>query len=59
MTKKLLIFALVALVFQQSAMAWGRVGHEVVIEVAKHHLTDRAKANIAKYMAYDMTKDAV
>ena len=59
MTKKLLIFALAALVFQQSAMAWGRVGHEVVIEVAKHHLTDRAKANIAKYMAYDMTKDAV
>lgn len=42
-----------------SAMAWGRIGHEVVIKVAERHLTDRAKANIAKYMPYDLKTDAV
>lgn len=40
-------------------MAWGKLGHEVVVNVAEHHLTDRAKANIAKYMPYALKKDAV
>ena len=54
----ILTFATVALI-AQSASAWGKLGHEVVIKVAERHLTDRAKANIAKYMAYDLKTDAV
>lgn len=57
--RKFILFALIAIVCQQSAMAWGKLGHEVVVNVAEHHLTDRAKANIAKYMPYALKKDAV
>lgn len=58
--KKFMLIALVATtLFQQTAQAWGRLGHETVIKVAERHLTDRAKANIAKYMAYDLKTDAV
>ena len=58
--KKFLIltFASVALI-AQNASAWGKLGHEIVIKVAERHLTDRAKANIAKYMSYDLKTDAV
>lgn len=56
--KLLLLFAAVAIT-QQQAFAWGRFGHEVVIKVAERHLTDRAKAKIARYMPYDLKTDAV
>ena len=42
-----------------NAMAWGRIGHEVIIKVAERHLTAKTKANIAKYMPYDLKTDAV
>ena len=35
------------------------MGHEIVIAVAQRHLTERTKANIAKYIGYDLKKDAV
>ena len=55
-----MIFALLGVVLCTSnAMAWGVVGHETVIAVAQRHLTERTKANIAKYMNYDLKKDAV
>ena len=43
----------------QSVWAWGKHGHEIVVEVAKRHLTERAKANIARYMPYDITTEAL
>lgn len=42
-----------------NTFAWGKFGHEIVIEVAKRHITERTKQNIAKYISYDITKDAV
>ncbi len=58
--KRIFIIALAALVFVgQNAFAWGRLGHEIVIKVAERHLTEKAKENIAKYMNYDLAKDAV
>ncbi len=57
--KKLLIL-LVAVAFgAQTASAWARLGHETVVEIAKRHLTEEAKANIAKYLPYDITQDAI
>ena len=41
-----------------SAVAWGNLGHRTVVEIAKRHLTDKTKENLAKYMPYDITKDA-
>lgn len=41
-----------------SASAWGAFGHDVVVEIAKAHLTERAKKNIAKYMPYDITSES-
>ena len=49
----------ITLVGIESALAWGELGHEVIIEVAKRHLTENTKRNIAKYIPYDITKDAV
>ena len=56
------VFAIVittAIIGIGNLFAWGRVGHEIIIEVAKRHITEKTKANIAKYMPYDITKDAV
>ena len=39
--------------------AWGVLGHKTVIAVAERHLTQKTKANIAKYFDYDLKKDAV
>ena len=36
----------------ESASAWGKLGHEVIIEVAKRHITEDTKKNIAKYLPY-------
>jgi hypothetical protein len=49
----------IAIVGIESASAWGKLGHEVIIEVAKRHITEQTKQNIAKYLPYDITKDAV
>lgn len=48
-----------SVVLATGAMAWGGKGHEVTIEVAKRHLTQKTKQNLAKYFSYDITKDAV
>lgn len=53
------LLTLCALAICTTAFAWGRLGHEIVIAVAQRHLTERAKANIAKYINYDLKKDAV
>ena len=57
--KRLLISVVVfALVGTNSAMAWGGLGHRTVVEIAKRHLTEKTKENLAKYIPYDITKDA-
>ena len=58
MKRLVLLFALL-LTLTGNALAWSILGHEVVIAVAQRHLTERTKANIAKYMNYDPKKDAV
>lgn len=57
MKKLLTLIALIAISLQASA--WSKFGHEIVVEVAKRHLTERTKANLAKYLPYDITLDAV
>ena len=56
--KKAVLFVAFAAI-AANAMAWGRIGHEVIIKVAERHLTAKTKANIAKYMPYDLKTDAV
>ena len=57
---KKLFFLLIAVVLGvRTASAWARLGHETVVEIAKRHLTEEAKANIAKYLPHDITTDAV
>ena len=47
--KRILTFvAATALCLQ--AFGWGGVGHRVIVEIAQRNLTEKAKANIAKYM---------
>ena len=41
-----------------NSYAWGRFGHDIIVEIAKRHLTEEAKANIAKYMPYDITTES-
>ncbi len=57
--KKLLLLAVVATFATQSALAWGTLGHKVIVEIAKRHISEQTKANIAKYMPYDMCDDAL
>lgn len=59
MKKILLLTLAITVMWQQSANAWGKLGHEIVIKVAERHLTEKAKRNIAKYMDYDLKTDAV
>ena len=56
---KRLFVIIIALVFAANAFAWGPVGHKIVVAIAQRHLTEKAKANIAKYMDYDIKQDAV
>ncbi len=56
--KRLFTLILVA-AFASNAFAWSTVGHKIVVAIAQRHLTEKAKANIAKYMDYDIKKDAV
>ena len=57
--KKLLFIFLVCVLSLEVASAYGRHGHEIVIAVAQRHLTEKTKANIAKYFSYDLKTDAV
>ena len=58
--KRLFIVAVFAIfTFSNNAFAWGKLGHEVIIEVAKRHITEQTKQNVAKYLPYDITNDAV
>ena len=58
--KRFLILAVCAIVLvSPTAQAWGELGHQVIVEIAKRHITPKAKSNIAKYIPYDITKDAV
>lgn len=59
MKKFILILTVLAIAGVNNAMAWSKYGHEIVVEIAKRHLTERTKANIAKYIAHDLTLDAV
>ena len=56
---KKLFIAIVLVAVSFSAHAWNKLGHRTVVEIAKRHLTDKTKENIAKYMNYDITKDAL
>lgn len=58
-TMKRFFAILLALVIASNAFAWGPVGHKIVIAIAQRHLTEKSKANIAKYIDYDLKKDAV
>ena len=57
--KKLILIALTFIIAAPALFAWDILGHEVVIAVAQRHLTPKAKENIAKYISYDLKKDAV
>ena len=59
MKKSILTLIIVIIGGIYNAMAWRDFGHEIVIEVAKRHLTEKTKANIAKYLPHDLTEDAV
>ena len=56
---KRIVAIFVALIFAGNAFAWSTVGHKLVIAIAQRHLTEKAKENIAKYIDYDLKKDAV
>ena len=56
--KRFLTFVTAAILCLQ-AFGWGGVGHRVIVEIAQRNLTEKAKANIAKYMDYDLKKEAV
>ena len=59
MKRLLAVILAVAVIGVESASAWGKLGHEVIIEVAKRHITENTKKNIAKYLPYDITNYAV
>lgn len=42
----------------ESVFAWSGLGHKVIVEIAKAHLTPKAKKNIERYMPYNIVKDA-
>lgn len=57
--KKAVLSLLLVSVLCLNLSAWGGLGHRTVIAVAQRHLTEKTKANIAKYFDYDLKKDAV
>jgi len=56
--KKTLLLAFAALCFVQSALAWGKSGHDAVAYIAETHLTKRAKAVIERYLGHSIVYDA-
>lgn len=57
--KKFAICSLILLAAASRLSAWGPLGHETVIAIAQRHISEKTKANIAKYFDYDIKKDAV
>jgi len=57
--KKLFAIIILAACACFYSAAWGVLGHKTVIAIAERHLTQKTKANIAKYFDYDLKKDAV
>lgn len=57
MKKILSFFALILVAF--SSYGWGGVGHRTVIAIAQRHISEKTKAEIARYFDYDIKKDAV
>ena len=49
-----LIFALIATMGVQSAMAWGGFGHGAIAYVAEQHLTPNAKAEVRRYLKHTL-----
>ena len=47
--RKLVTLLFVALLLPYTAMAWGRLGHRTIAEIAERNLTPKAKANIERY----------
>ena len=56
--KKTLLLAFAALCFVQSALAWGKSGHDAVAYIAETHLTKRAKAVIERYLGHSIVYGA-
>lgn len=56
---KRLFLAALATVYSVCAFAWAGLGHQTIVAIAENNITERAKANISKYMPYSMVKDAV
>lgn len=57
--RRIIIATIVLLMAQPGLFGWGRPGHEIVIAIAKNHISETTRQNIARYMPYDMMKDAV
>ena len=57
--KKSLLLIILSLMSYEVISAWGRLGHETVIAVAQRHLTKKTKEELARYVPYDLKKDAV
>lgn len=56
--RKFLLLSVLVCAVSSVAMAWGDVGHNVIVAIAQNHLTPRAKENIRKYIQYDLVKDS-
>lgn len=49
---------LLSLFCSLNCLAWIGLGHETIAEIAKLHLSQKAREGIARYMPYDITQDA-
>lgn len=58
MKKFLLMILALAGLAQQSALAWGRYGHQIVVALAQRHISETTKCNIAQYFDYNLQQDA-
>ena len=58
MKRILILLVAVAAFGVGEAWAWAGLGHRTVVEIAKRHLTEKTKENVAKFIAHDITKDA-
>lgn len=47
--KKSVVILIALMLLPYAAMAWGRIGHRTIAEIAERNLTPKAKANIEKY----------
>ncbi len=54
MKKVLISWILLSICASQTAMGWGRVGHDAVAYIAECNLTKKAKKNIEKYLNHSI-----